>query len=102
MAAAISGQLFLRSATVVPNAMLERRLAFLRRTVVEPLAAVAFAAAAIVAMSNGMGVWGLVIGNYVQIGVDAIAAPGRWRAGARTRASPRWPCGGSWCASAGT
>ncbi len=81
MAAAISGQLFLRSATVVPNAMLERELAFLRRTVVEPLAAVAFAAAAIVAMANGMGVWGLVIGNYVQIGVDAALtwALARWR-----------------------
>ena len=81
VAAAISGQLFLRSATVVPNAMLERELAFLRRTVVEPLAAVAFAAAAIVAMANGMGVWGLVIGNYVQIAVDAALtwALARWR-----------------------
>ncbi len=81
VAAAISGQLFLRSATVVPNAMLERRLAFLRRTVVEPLAAVAFAAAAIIAIANGLGVWGLVIGNYVQIGVDAAAtwALARWR-----------------------
>ncbi len=81
VAAAISGQLFLRSATVVPNAMLERNLAFLRRTVVEPIAAVAFAAAAIVAIANGLGVWGLVIGNYVQIGVDTALtwALARWR-----------------------
>lgn len=81
VAAAISGQLLLRSATVVPNAMLERELAFRRRTVVEPVAALAFAAAAIVAMAHGMGVWGLVIGNYVQIGVDASLtwALARWR-----------------------
>jgi O-antigen/teichoic acid export membrane protein len=81
VAAAISGQLFLRSATVVPNAMMERELAFLRRTVVEPLAAIAFAAAAIVAMANGLGVWGLVIGNYVQIAVDAVLTwvLARWR-----------------------
>ena len=92
VAAAIAGQLFLRSATVVPNAMLERRLAFLRRTVVEPLAALAFAAAAIIAMSNGMGVWGLVIGNYVQIGVDAALtwALARWRPRPRLASLGMW------------
>jgi O-antigen/teichoic acid export membrane protein len=92
VAAAISGQLFLRSATVVPNAMLERELAFLRRTVVEPLAAVAFAAAAIVAMANGMGVWGLVIGNYVQIAVDAALtwALARWRPRPRLASLAMW------------
>ena len=92
VAAAISGQLFLRSATVVPNAMLERRLAFLRRTIVEPLAAVAFAAAAIVAMSTGLGVWGLVIGNYVQIGIDAILtwALARWRPHPRLASLAMW------------
>jgi len=92
VAAAISGQLFLRSATVVPNAMLERELAFLRRTVVEPLAAVAFAAAAIVAMANGMGVWGLVIGNYVQIAVDAVLtwALARWRPRPRLASVAMW------------
>ncbi|MGH2925294.1 MAG: lipopolysaccharide biosynthesis protein [Solirubrobacterales bacterium] len=92
VAAAISGQLFLRSATVVPNAMLERRLAFLRRTIVEPLAAVAFAVAAIVAMSHGLGVWGLVIGNYVQIGIDAILtwALARWRPKPRLASLAMW------------
>jgi PST family polysaccharide transporter len=92
VAAAISGQLFLRSATVVPNAMLERELAFLRRTVVEPLAALAFAAAAIVAMANGMGVWGLVIGNYVQIAVDAALtwALARWRPRPRLASLAMW------------
>jgi O-antigen/teichoic acid export membrane protein len=92
VAAAISGQLFLRSATVVPNAMLERELAFLRRTVVEPLAAVAFAAAAIVAMANGMGVWGLVIGNYAQIAVDATLTwvLARWRPSPRLASIAMW------------
>jgi O-antigen/teichoic acid export membrane protein len=92
VAAAISGQLFLRSATVVPNAMLERELAFLRRTVVEPLAAVAFAAAAIIAIAHGMGVWGLVIGNYVQIAVDAALTWGlaRWRPRPRLASLAMW------------
>jgi PST family polysaccharide transporter len=92
VAAAISGQLFLRSATVVPNAMLERDLAFLRRTVVEPVAAVAFAAAAIVAMANGLGVWGLVIGNYVQIAIDAALtwALARWRPRPRLASLAMW------------
>jgi PST family polysaccharide transporter len=92
VAAAISGQLFLRSATVVPNAMLERELAFLRRTVVEPVAAVAFAAAAIVALANGMGVWGLVIGNYVQIAVDAVLTwlLARWRPRPRLASLAMW------------
>lgn len=92
VAAAISGQLFLRSATVVPNAMLERELAFLRRTVVEPVAAAAFAAAAIVAMAHGLEVWGLVIGNYVQIAVDAALT---WVL-ARWRPRPRLASFGMW------
>jgi PST family polysaccharide transporter len=81
VAAAISGQLFLRAAAVVPNAMLERKLAFLRRTVVEPVAAVAFAVAAIVAMAHGLGVWALVLGNYIQLAVDSALtwALARWR-----------------------
>jgi O-antigen/teichoic acid export membrane protein len=81
VAAVVSGELVLRSMTVVPNAMMERRLAFLRRTIVEPLAAVAFAAAAIVACAHGLGVWGLLIGNYVQTGVDVSATwvLARWR-----------------------
>jgi O-antigen/teichoic acid export membrane protein len=92
VAAAISGQLFLRSATVVPNAILERELAFLRRTVVEPAAAAAFAAAAIVAMANGLGVWGLVIGNYVQIGADVVLtwALARWRPRPRLASLGMW------------
>ena len=92
VAAAISGQLFLRSATVVPNAMMERELALLRRTVVEPSAAIAFAAAAIVAMANGLGVWGLVIGNYVQIAVDAVLTwvLARWRPRAHLASLGMW------------
>jgi O-antigen/teichoic acid export membrane protein len=60
--------------------------------VVEPLAAVAFAAAAIVAMANGMGVWGLVIGNYVQIAVDAALtwALARWRPRPRLASTAMW------------
>ncbi len=92
VAAVVSGELLLRSMTVVPNAMLERRLAFLRRTIVEPLSAVAFAAAAIVACAHGLGVWGLLIGNYVQTGVDVAATwlLARWRPRPRLASVAMW------------
>jgi O-antigen/teichoic acid export membrane protein len=56
VAAAMAGVLFLQSARVVPNALLQRRFSFLRRLVVEPAAAVAFGVAAIIATSEGLGV----------------------------------------------
>ena len=92
VAAVVSGELLLRSLTVVPNAMLERRLAFLRRTIVEPLSAVAFAAAAIFACAHGLGVWGLLIGNYVQTAVDVVAtwALARWRPRPRLASIGMW------------
>jgi len=61
---ALAGVLFLNSALVVPDALLQRRFSFVRRLVIEPAAAIAFGIAAIVTTSNGLGVWGLVIGLY--------------------------------------
>lgn len=72
VAAAVSGLLFLRSLLVVPEALLARRMSFLRRVVIEPAGVVAFGVAAVIATANGLGVWGLVIGNYVQIATDVL------------------------------
>lgn len=81
VAMATSGWLFLRALQVVPDALLQRRFSFVRRVVIDPLGAVAFAVAAIVACSHGLGVWGLVIGTYAQYTLQLIAAWtfARWR-----------------------
>lgn len=72
VAAAMSGVLLLQSARTVPNALLQRRFSFLRRVVVEPAAAVAFGLAAIIGTSSGLGVWGLVLGQYASATVDLL------------------------------
>ncbi|HET6830681.1 MAG TPA: oligosaccharide flippase family protein, partial [Solirubrobacterales bacterium] len=81
VAAASAGVLFLQSARTVPKAILQRRFSFLRRLIVEPIAMLAFGVAAIVATSQGLGVWGLVIGQYASAIVDLVLSWGmvRWR-----------------------
>jgi PST family polysaccharide transporter len=74
VAAVCSGWLFLRALQVVPDALLQRRFSFVRRIVIDPLGALAFGTGAIIACSNGMGVWGLVIGTYCQLSLQMIAA----------------------------
>jgi PST family polysaccharide transporter len=84
VAAVSAGILFLQSARTVPNAILQRRFSFLRRLIVEPVSILAFGIASITATSQGLGVWGLVIGMYAQATVDVALSWGlvRWR--------PRW------------
>ena len=72
VATAMAGVLFLFTARVVPNALLQRRFSFLRRLVVQPAAALVFGAAAIISTSQGSGVWGLVIGLYASAVVDFV------------------------------
>ncbi|HUT77849.1 MAG TPA: oligosaccharide flippase family protein, partial [Polyangia bacterium] len=81
VAAAMAPVLFLQSTRVVPNALLQRRFSFLRRLVVEPASAIAFGIGAIVATSSGLGVWGLVIGQYAAVTTDLILSWGlvQWR-----------------------
>lgn len=81
VAAASAGILFLQSARTVPKAILQRRFSFLRRLVVEPVGMLAFGVASIVATSQGLGVWGLVIGQYAYAVVDLVLSWGlvRWR-----------------------
>jgi O-antigen/teichoic acid export membrane protein len=74
VAAVCSGWLFLRALQVVPDALLQRRMSFVRRVVVDPIGAVAYGATAIGTCSYGLGVWGLVAGAYAQLGVQVIAA----------------------------
>ena len=74
VAAAMSGWMLLRLATVVPDAFLQRRFSFVRRVIVDPLGGVAFAVGTILPAASGMGVWALVIGTYAQAGTNVAAA----------------------------
>lgn len=72
--AVLSGWLFVRALTIVPDALLQRRFSFVRRVAVDPLGVVAYAAAAIPLAANGAGVWAMVAGAYASIIVQAVAA----------------------------
>ena len=92
VAAAVSGVLFFRTLAVVPNALLQRRFSFFRRLVVEPATAIAFGVTSVVLTARGMGVWGLVIGQYASVVVEAIAAWAlvRWRPHLRLASYGMW------------
>lgn len=72
VAAALSGWVFLRSAMIVPGALMQRRFSFLRRVIVEPAGIIAFGVVAVIATANGMGVWGLVLGTYASAAVASV------------------------------
>ncbi|MCB0875113.1 MAG: oligosaccharide flippase family protein [Solirubrobacterales bacterium] len=92
VAAVSAGILFLQSARTVPNAILQRRFSFLRRLIVEPASILAFGIASIIATSQGLGVWGLVIGMYAQAVVDVALSWGlvQWRPRWRLVSFPMW------------
>jgi len=72
VAASLAGLMPLRALPIVPEALLQRRFSFLRRVVSEPAAVIAFGAVAIIAASNGLGVWALVLGYYASAITDAL------------------------------
>jgi O-antigen/teichoic acid export membrane protein len=72
--AVLSGWLLIRALTIVPDALLQRRLSFVRRVVVDPLGVIAYAAASIPLAATGAGVWAMVAGAYASIVVQAVAA----------------------------
>ena len=74
VAAVLSGWMLLRLLAIVPDAVLQRRFSFMRRVVIDPLAALAFAAGAIPAASAGLEAWALVIGTYASALVTVLAA----------------------------
>ena len=81
IAAATSGLLFVRALLIVPQALLQRRFSFLRRMVAEPTSVIVFGVVAVIATSNGLGAWGLVLGYYAAAVADVILswALVRWR-----------------------
>ena len=92
VAAAMSGWLLLQAATVVPDALMQRRFSFIRRLAVEPAGVVAFGITAVVACSHGLGVWGLVLGTYA-LGVTQVALAWGlvgWRPSARLVSYEMW------------
>jgi PST family polysaccharide transporter len=70
----MSGTLFLRAATVVPDALLQRRFSFVRRVVIEPINMVTYGLTAALALLQGMGVWGLVLALYAAASVETAAS----------------------------
>lgn len=92
IAAVASGLLFLRSLTVVPESLLQRRFSFLRRVVIQPVGVVAMGIAAVIATSNGMGAWGILIGFYAAAATDVLLswALVRWRPRVRQMSFAMW------------
>lgn len=62
--------LLIRGTFVVPEALLQRRFSVARRTVVDPLAAVAYGLTGVLAATDGQGVWSLVIATYFSLAVQ--------------------------------
>jgi O-antigen/teichoic acid export membrane protein len=92
IAMAVSGMSLLRATGVVPDALLQRRFSFLRRTVVEPAAVLAFGITAVVLTANGFGVWGLVIAQYASVALKSALSWGlvRWRPQLRLASYAMW------------
>ena len=77
---------------MIPNALLQRRFSFLRRVIVQPAAALAFGVVAIIATSEGMGVWGLVVAQYAFAVTDFVLSWTlvQWRPQLRLSSVPMW------------
>ena len=92
LSAALSGVLFIRSLQVVPEALLQRRFSFVRRTIVEPAQALAFGTAAVIATANDLGAWGLVIGLYASAVAEMLLSwpLARWRPRPRLATFAMW------------
>ncbi|MDX6637467.1 MAG: hypothetical protein QOJ01_978 [Solirubrobacterales bacterium] len=92
VAAALSGVIFLRTLTTVPDALLQRRFSFVRRVVIEPMGVIAFGIAAVIGTANGLGPWGLVIGQYAFTVNDLVLswAFARWRPRPRLATYRMW------------
>jgi O-antigen/teichoic acid export membrane protein len=92
IAAVMSGWLLLRMIAYIPEALLQRRLSFLRRMIVDPLAAIAYLVVAILAGTQGMGAWTLVLATYAGAAASAVAAwaLARWRPRPRLASVRTW------------
>jgi PST family polysaccharide transporter len=62
-AAALAGIIAINAASIVPGAVLQRRVSF-RFPFVGPFGALAYVGVGIAALASGMGLWGLVLATY--------------------------------------
>jgi PST family polysaccharide transporter len=92
VAAAGSGISLVRAAGIVPDALMQRRFSFLRRTIVEPAGVLAFGVTGVVLTASGLGVWGLVLAQYAQVLVTALLSwsLARWRPQLRLASFGMW------------
>jgi O-antigen/teichoic acid export membrane protein len=70
-AAVMAGTIALNALSIVPGALLQRRVSFLY-AFVQPSGALVYAAAAIAALAYGLGLWGLVLATYVAVAARTI------------------------------
>jgi PST family polysaccharide transporter len=92
VAAAISGFLLLRALQIVPDALLQRRFAFVRRVAIDPLGTLAYGATAVILAANGAGFWSMVIGTYAALLAQVVASWSlvRWRPRLRQMSVATW------------
>jgi PST family polysaccharide transporter len=92
VAAVMSGMLALKSLTIIPGAIMQRRFSFARRVVVDPIGILAFGIVAITLCALGLGVWGLVLGNYAYFLMEVITcwALVGWRPNLRLASFGMW------------
>jgi O-antigen/teichoic acid export membrane protein len=92
LSAALAGVCLVNSATVVPDALMRRRFAFVRRVVVDPLNAGVYGLVGVVTLSLGMGAWGLVIATYAAgiVRVVSVWVFNRWLPDLRKASLAMW------------
>ncbi|MHA6795997.1 oligosaccharide flippase family protein [Pseudonocardia bannensis] len=86
IAAITSGMLLMYALINVPEGLLQRNFNFKKRLFVDPGRSLAFAVVSVTMAASGFGVWSLVVGNYVSLGVWLVGVwvfagwrPGRGR-----------------------
>lgn len=71
-AAALAGTVPIIATSIVPGAMLQRRLSLLR-IAVEPFSAATYVVTSIATLAAGLGIWGLVAGTYAAAVARTVA-----------------------------
>ncbi|WP_214365500.1 lipopolysaccharide biosynthesis protein [Pseudonocardia sp. H11422] len=92
IAAITSGMLLMYALINVPEGLLQRNFNFKKRLIVDPARALAFAVVSVAMAASGFGVWSLVVGNYVSLGVWLVGVWvfARWRPGRGRFSFPLW------------
>jgi len=92
LALASAGMILVGAMAIVPFALLQRRLAFLRIAIAEPVGVVVFGIVTIVLASDGFGPWALVIGQYADLFASAAVSwlLVRWRPRPRLATYDMW------------